>query len=217
MRRWMIAFIFGGGGLLVFLGLAPSETVAAVLPSDPRSTWKPTMLTTKQKFVQDLLTALAEGLSALSMQARLLIVAHGAYESDWGRTKAAQQGFNFWNLSAGSWTGPVIGGGDKEYDAAGNVKKIAQRWRQYGSAVEAVQDYKSFLNYRNYRPHNVWGSLTAGDPNFIYGLRSQHEGGGGFFTEPFARYQANFNAQHAEVQQVAATLTDTSGGGNLIA
>lgn len=69
-----------------------------------------------------------------------LVVAHWALESGFGEARAAKQGFNLANLTAGSaWTGPKwtdIGG-----DVDGRGRKINQEWRMYPDVRAFAHDY----------------------------------------------------------------------------
>jgi len=192
-----------GGAALLFLG---GKAMAAI--KDPID------------FVKRIWAA-TEGLGLVA-RARLIIIAHGAYETGWGRLGTAVQGYNYWNLSAGTvgapskdWTGPVILGADKEYTKEGKVVNITQRWRAFASPREAVLHY---LSPQWINPTNGWNAgyrtagtaLRAGDAvGFVQGLRA-----GGYFTlplEPFVDaagkqqpgYQAQFLATLATAEKFA--------------
>ena len=124
-------------------------------------------------WVRQMRAAVDAALPQLGPAARLLIVAHAAYESGWGSARAARY-FNVFNLTAGSaWSGPswVDVGGDS--DGAGN--RITQTWRMYSSLQECVADYWHFLgptaNHGRYVLARA--ALAAGDvPTFVLELSS---------------------------------------------
>jgi len=118
-----------------------------------------------------------------------IVAAQAALESGYGRTRAFREGWNAWNVSKGSsWTGPTIPGGDTEYDADGNVKKIRQEWRKYGSLREAVSDLFALLSWTRYRPAR--DALLNGDAlAYAEKLRA-----GGFYTAPVDHYAAGITA-----------------------
>lgn len=117
-------------------------------------------------------------------KAASIIASQAALESGYGGTKAYKLGFNFGNMSKGSWKGETIPGGDLEYDAQGNVKKIAQEWRKYGSLDEAMTDF--FRWCKQWKDGSVIAALKSGNPNnFAYALREKK-----YYTAPLAEYQA---------------------------
>lgn len=121
-------------------------------------------------------------------RAARILAAQAALESGYGSTRQWREGFNFGNVSKGSWTGPTLAGGDTEYDAAGNVKKITQAWRKYGSLAEAVSDFFKLLSWSRYVPAR--DALMRGDANgFAEKLRA-----GGYYTAPLAEYQAGIRS-----------------------
>ncbi len=131
--------------------------------------------------------------SSLSETKRVLaakiVAAQAALESGYGRTKAFREGWNFGNVSAGSsWKGPVIGGGDLEYDSAGNMKKIAQKWRKYDSLASAVYDFMGLLSWSRYAAAR--DALYQGDAlAYVEKLRA-----GGYFTAPAKDYVAGITS-----------------------
>lgn len=105
-------------------------------------------MTDRVLWARDMWEAVAAELPHLTPAAKALVVAHAAYESGFGAAKAARRGFNVFNITAGSaWRGDAWDdvGGDTEYDGAGNVTRITQRWRIYADLRAAVRDYWSFL------------------------------------------------------------------------
>jgi hypothetical protein len=144
----------------------------------------------------------AECVRTFPANTQILIIAHAAYESGWGKTKQAQQAFNLFNVSAGSsWKGPTMEGGDLEF-GAGGVKKIVQKWRCYGSMGEAVGDYLHLLELPRYLPARA--ALMDGDgARFIEWLgpdrAHQNPPLGGYFTLSTTTYLRCFSAVVAEV------------------
>lgn len=130
--------------------------------------------------------------SSFSLKSKLMVLAHAAYESGWGKSTAAKDGNNLFNITAGSapsnawWDGSVVLGGDTEYDSAGNVRNITQKFRSYYSIDNSIGDYLQFLQGSRYSA--AYGALVAGDPvSFVQDLRN-----GGYFTLPVAQYQTAF-------------------------
>jgi hypothetical protein len=132
------------------------------------------------------------------LEAARILAAQAALESGYGKTRAFREGFNFGNVSAGaSWAGPVILGGDLEYSVGGEVKRITQRWRKYGSLAEAVSDFFLLLSWSRYRPARA--ALFAGDAA-AYAARLRNDDPstatieGGYYTAPLAEYQAGLSS-----------------------
>lgn len=175
----------------------------ALRPVEPKSL-PFTLPTTKREFTAHVLNALSSELPSLSIQTKALIIAHAAFESGWGKTGAAQKGANLFNITAGStWTGPVILGGDTEYDAAGNVKKITQRFRQYHSLGAGLRDYMTFLGMSRYAAAKA--QLMAGDAAFVQTL-----GPAGYYTLPVAEYWKAYHGVLKSVLGDAQALLATS-------
>lgn len=148
-------------------------------------------MTPAQKlWVADMENAIVQSLSPLLPEGQRLIVAHGAFESGWGKSKAFTRGYNFGNLTAGKfWQGKkwVDRGGDTEYDKDGKVRTISQEWRIYSDLDDAIIDYWEFLG----RPRYVKARdfLAKGDAfNFCVELSK-----GGYYTLPCAKYFEGLN------------------------
>lgn len=180
---------------------------------------KPTLEAAKHDFVHALMLALQTVKDPngrlLSVKTAALVNAHGAYESGWGRAKAATDGFNFWNLTAGpSWQGEVTFGADTEYRIGLNTPKpITQRFRRYSSPTAAATDYLRFLSTPRYS--DGLQKLLLGDASFVEDLgtyRTDNDGHtliaawtgvtvkGGFYTLPIEQYVARYNAVLVEVE-----------------
>lgn len=124
----------------------------------------------------------------LGTATKLTILSHAAFESGWGKGTAAREGYNYFNITAGpQWKGPIILGADTEYDAAGNVKNITQKFRKYGSDQEAIRDYLDFLSTQNGgRYSKSYASLMAGNmTEFVAQLSAA-----GYYTLPVDQYQS---------------------------
>lgn len=173
----------------------------------------------KATFVRDLFKAAKAAKKDVSDATAMLATAHGAYESGWGKARAAREGLNYWNLTAGSaWPGPIVLGGDTEYTAgSAEVKRITQKFRKYESASAAVVNYFQFLSTPRYA--HALTKLVKGDSSFVVDLgafRLDTDGKtampawppgppkGGFYTLPIEKYCAEFKAVLLEVQKVLA-------------
>lgn len=176
------------------LALAAALGVAVlVLDDDVRE--GAVALTGKAAWAKEVHDAIAAELPGLPLASRMIVLAHAVYESGWGTARAAVRGFNVFNITAGSaWRGPSWSdvGGDLEYDAAGNVTRITQQWRIYGSLREAVRDYWTFLGptanrgrYVKARAQLELGSVTG----FARELHAA-----GYYTLPPDRYAAQLSA-----------------------
>ena len=113
-----------------------------------------------------------------------ILAAQAALESGWGASRAWREGWNGWNVSKGSWSGPTIPGGDLEYrQGEAAPVKIRQEWRKYSSLGAAVSDLFALLGWSKYRAAR--DALMRGDANgYAAQLRA-----GGYFTAPLAEYQ----------------------------
>lgn len=157
--------------------------------------------------IREAIAALEPG--CVSEAAWPLIIAHAAYESGWGSSRAAT-GHNYWNLTAGSrWRGPVIPGPDLEYSSGGEVKRIMQRFRAYESPTEATRDYLEFLEMRRYQPARE--ALVAGDAEGFARLLGPDRAAesppiGGYYTLPTERYMASYLAVLDQVRGLLAAV-----------
>lgn len=173
----------GGLGILGLAGLW-----WAFSDADPRSGDDTFVMPwTVAEFVSNVYGAIDSAAPSLGTKSKLMVLAHAAYESGWGKATAAKEGNNLFNITAGSsWGGPVVGGSDTEYDSAGNVKSITQRFRAYGSVEESVADYINFLQGSRYSA--AYSALVNGDPvGFVRALSAAH-----YFTLPEAQYESAF-------------------------
>lgn len=174
----------------------------------------------KVSFTKDLFKSVNAARPNTSNSTAALLTAHAAYESGWGTTTPAKLGFNYWNLTAGSaWEGPVILGGDTEFNAgSAKAKPITQKFRKYSSAIVAVQNYFQFLSAPRYRGAKF--KLLRGDSSFVVDLGAFRYGPdgktavpawpsgapkGGFYTLPIERYAAEFRQCLLDVQVILAT------------
>ena len=222
-----------------FLGLGAllggsylAAKLIGLIPPLPREEVLFTMPTTKETFARDWFEAISRAAPHTSVATRVLVVAHAAYESGWGKGFASQKGFNPWNLTAGTtdkpnpmsiWSGAVIIGGDTEYNPGQTgAKKIQQRFRKYLSMEEAVVDYFKFLSSARYM--DAKAALMAGDASFVYhlGVNTYANDGtrsvvrawpmgvtkGGFYTLPIPDYVSHYNKVLAETQQSLRVTTN---------
>lgn len=117
-----------------------------------------------------------------------IVAAQAGYETGHGVAPAWLKGNNFGNVTAGaSWAGPVVEGGDKEYDTEGNVRSIVQRFRAYATVDDAARDFLALLSWNRYRPAR--DALFRGDSTgYVAALRA-----GGYFTAPLDSYTRAVN------------------------
>lgn len=171
-------------------------------------------------FVKDLMSAVKAAKPNVTPETSALVIAHAAYESGWGRAKAAREGFNYWNLTAGSaWTGPVLLGSDTEYRAGSSqARPITQKFRKYITAMQACGNYFQFLQMPRYK--DAFNKLMRGESTFVVDLGAFKFGPdgktavpawpagapkGGFYTLPIERYCEEFRKVLLEVQQLLAS------------
>jgi flagellum-specific peptidoglycan hydrolase FlgJ len=114
-----------------------------------------------------------------------IVASQAAHETEYGRTPAWVQGWNFSNLTGGPyWHGEVVNAGDTERRPDGSYVPIQQAFRKYGGLAEAVSDYIRALNWPSYKPALV--ALLAGDEvGFVTKLHD-----GGWFTQDVPTYLA---------------------------
>jgi len=175
-------------------------------------------VTDSAKWAASLYGVISRELPQLSPKARVLMVAHAAYESGWGQKAAAARGSNnIWNLTAGSaWTGQIDfqPDADLSYNVSecsrlgrpvttqSNGKpacRIDQRWRKYPSVNEAVRDYWSFLGPQQNggRYIKARAALEAGDTvGFARELAAV-----GYYTLPSAEYAKKLGEVVESVQR----------------
>ena len=131
------------------------------------------------RWAKSMYTSVSKALPSVSVTGRLMIVAQAITESGWTGGKAAKEGFNYWNLTAGpSWTGPVFVdvGGDRSYqksecsrqgkpmnesDGRGKFCRIDQKWRKYPNLNAAILDFWGFIG--NARYTGAQQALLAGN------------------------------------------------------
>ncbi len=110
-----------------------------------------------------------------------LILAQAALESDWGRreipTGSGQPSYNLFGIKAGGdWHGKTTNVMTTEYQNGQSVK-VMQRFRVYGSYLDAIEDYVHVLT-DNPRYHEV---VNAGQPEAAaYALQRA-----GYATDPY--------------------------------
>ena len=156
--------------------------------------------------------------SGLPQDCRALVVAHAAYESGWGLSYAFRHGFNFGNITSGpTWGGQVLvqPNADWEYKAASTSpgpdwadaghgqwrRRIAQTWRAYANAQEALADYWRVLGWPRYQRARL--ALTRGDVDGFCRELGPDAGlpyRGGYYTLPTADYTAGLKQRLALVR-----------------
>lgn len=172
-----------GMGIGAVLLLSRKASAAVVLGDTP------------EEFVKDVREALGGVAPYLSVPAQQLVVAHGAFESGWGKSGPAKRGLNLFNVTRVLGDArPVIESGDQECDANGLCRPIVQRFAAYGSLGEALADYFGLLAQK------YAGALVAleqGNPTlFVQKLRE-----GGYYTLPLADYASRFAGVLAGVKK----------------
>jgi len=108
------------------------------------------------------------------------MVAQAALETGWGKSEPRRAdgspSFNLFGIKAGrNWTGPVVEAGTTEY-VDGVPQRQVERFRAYGSYVEAFRDYADLLR-SNPRYAGVLGAQDAS--SFAQGLAKA-----GYATDP---------------------------------
>ncbi len=150
--------------------------------------------------------------SAIGM-ARAMVLAHAAYESGWGESKAFVKGNNLFNLTrTRGEIGAVIEGSDTEYDSTGRMRLITQRFAAYISHRASVEHYLRFISHKRYQP--ALTQLLDGDTAFIATLRDgdgvpakSGEKKGGFFTLPLEKYRNGYLSTLRTVNDVLESIT----------
>lgn len=182
-----------------------------------------TLTSSKQDFVRAVMSAGAAADGKLGPATRALLASWAALESGWGKTRQAKLGWNVYNVSKGSWTGPVLPGGDTEYkEGEANARTITQMWRQYGNLTAAINDVLNLLRtsrFVNYR--EAYEDLIRGDERFAtrLGVFERSAGAGspivrvdtrpnsaGFYTLPRSEYQKHVSALYRDVQTIIAGM-----------
>jgi flagellum-specific peptidoglycan hydrolase FlgJ len=141
-----------------------------------------------KRFVDLMLAAIKRVYPTASLQTRLLIAAHAAYETGWGKSTAFRGGWNAFNITRlPSDTRPIILGGDLSYKPDGTTVKITQRFAKYRNLDESVSDYLSFIARSRYT--DAKPLLDGGSLDFIDSLKK-----GGYFELPLPEYKAGMQS-----------------------
>jgi len=142
-------------------------------------------------FAKKMWTVLSDAFPTMGLETKLIIIAHGGYESGWGQKAAIKQGAanDMFNITAGTasstkyWNGQrlTVQNADYTYLKKGAAqpdsswewdagmsqwrKRIAQTWRVYPDYETAVRDYYDFLGpgQNNGRYVAARNALDAGD------------------------------------------------------
>lgn len=191
--KWLAAGTAAGLGALVYLTRETSpRTDPVLLPG------------VKRNFVLDTWPLVESALPATTIPTRMLILAHGCFETGYGSGTAAREGNNLFNITAGSsalWAGPTVNGPDTD-ESTGHSVPITQAWRAYPSVEAGVQDYWSFLDGPRYRATSK-PKLIAGDATWVIQL-----GKDGYYTLAPDKYM---NAYRSVLLNVIGTLEDNLG------
>ncbi len=158
----------------------------------------PTFRQVRDEFLRQLAELRPDLTADAQVRAAGVVGAQAVLETGGGVAVAWREGWNFGNVRKGSWTGPVVYGGDKKPDGKGGyVAESGVAFRRYETLAEAVSDFIRLLGWPRYRAARE--RLFAGDADgYVRALRdddprtSQLEGG--YFTAPLAEYQAGVAA-----------------------
>jgi len=152
----------------------------------------------KAPFIQAMSDALRPIAARLSEDSWALVIAHGAFESGWGKS-SAMSGWNWFNITAGGqWLGSTQLGPDSDC-SSGKCVPITQKWRVYADGTDAIVDYLGFLEALY---PTAWQRLVAADAaGFATAL-----GQAGYYTLDIptyvARYLAVLNSVIAEAERM---------------
>ncbi len=192
----MGALLAIGAAVLVFFLATKASAAEDVMPkTDPG-----TPPSSRQDFVNTVFAAVQSVATDVSVAGQQLITAHAAYESGWGSTTGYRKGNNLFNITRSTRDpGPIVEGGDTEYDAAGNVKNITQRFRAYPSIEASITDYLQFIQQSRFG--SSYDLLSNGDPTFVYPLRQ-----GGYYTLPADQYYNTLVSVLARVKSMTQNV-----------
>ncbi len=225
MQPWVRAVLGSigvlGAGTAAYFGLRAAGLVGELSRGEGGSVLVNTLTlsSTKNEFAAAVEAAVTRVRPSASRQTQQLMAAWAAHESGWGKTRQAQLGFNLWNVSKGSWSGPVLDGGDTEYrNGQRGSTRITQQWRQYATLDAAVSDLLGLLQnsrYVNYR--EAYAKLMQGDAGFATALGvnevgpngaiqrvDQRTDSAGFYTAPRSKYAQSVSALMRDVQALTA-------------
>lgn len=219
-QKWVLGGA-GAAALLLFFFRRPvgaavttaAKSVSTAAQSVAQSAYNAVGdMASKAAWANKLYAAVSQELPQLSVPARILIVAHGGYESGWGTGKTLKRGNNnIFNVTAGSaWKGAV----DRATDADTSYSEpdcqrqgrpmnlvdskgrkycaIDQVWRKYDSMNEAVRDYWDFLGPNQNRGRYIIArqALERGDVSGFGMALFQ----AGYYTLPATEYIASLQA-----------------------
>lgn len=219
-QKWVLGGA-GAAALLLFFFRRPvgaavttaAKSVSTAAQSVAQSAYNAAGdLASKAAWAKNLYAAVSQELPQLSVPARILIVAHGGYESGWGTGKTLKRGNNnIFNVTAGSaWKGAVDRAPDADtsysepdcqrqgrpmnlVDSKGRKYcAIDQVWRKYNSMNEAVRDYWDFLGPNQNRGRYIIArqALERGDVSGFGMALFQ----AGYYTLPATEYIASLQA-----------------------
>ena len=162
-------------------------------------------ITDKALVAKGLYAAIDAELPNLPRNSKLIMISQALTESGWNIGRAAREGNNWWNITAGpAWTGAVWVdvNGDKSYaksdctrlnrpmtfkDSSGRAYcKIDQKWRKYATLNEAVRDYWDFLGPNQNRGRYLVARTALAQGNVD--LFVSELGKAGYYTAPVSEY-----------------------------
>lgn len=156
---------YGVGAVVLLTLFTKRQTIASAASAvvdDIRS------VVDRVKWARTMYSTIGRVLPDVPFTGKLIIMAQAITESGWTGGRAAKEGFNYWNITAGpSWKGDVFVhvDGDRSYtksdcvkqgkpmdksDQYGTYCRIDQRWRKYPSLDAAVLDFWAFLGNKRY-------------------------------------------------------------------
>lgn len=188
-RRFKLWHLLAAGGVFALFALrkpaarAAGTVVASLKDARDRATW-----------VRGFYSTLSEVFPTLSVQSKLIIIAHAILEVGFPPYKSGSAALcnNVFNITTGSkWLKdgkPYCTGGDVTYTDPlpdGRPRPITQKWRSYPTLAEGLIDYWNFLGSRaNLRVAR--DALIAGDPvQFASLLREAR-----YYDAPLDKYVA---------------------------
>lgn len=195
-RYWLLGGSLGAAALLYFVSSGDAGSAVDTVEQAGSSvmnfgTQFLTAITDGPTFAKKVWDELSARFPDMSTVTKLIIIAHGAYESGWGQKAAIKQGAanNIFNITAGSvpsttyWDGQrlTVKNADRRYAAKGAAQPdaswlwdanfgqwyqlIDQVWRVYPDYGTALQDYYDFLgpSQNGGRYVTARAALDAGD------------------------------------------------------
>jgi len=170
----------------------------------PRST-SPSLPATRKEFAQAVMAALSRVIPNAPSATRILITAHAAFETGWGRTSGFVKGNNLFNITRlPTDPAPIIMGPDSECPPGttdlSQCRKITQRFAAYPSIDASISHYLSFINRTKFG--DAYSRLMAGRVDFVGPL-----GKGGYYTLPIPTYLSTIKSVFNQVTALIGVST----------